>query len=407
MEFAVPQKRLGPGLFLACVVIVCMLTQLPIDLYVPALPEMKAELGVSASVLNLTMFVFFFCSALGIVVGGPLMDRVGRRPIFVTACVLLMLGAFGCAMAPDVWVLIAFRVVQSVGFGFETTVATALIQDSFSGQDMQKAMTLMQSMMIIGPAIAPFAGSLLVVAFGWRGIFWTLGAIGVLQTALALLVSETLPEEHRTKGGIIQALGETAKNARPLLGNRSFVALAFVVGLAAIPYFAWIGTVSYDLLDFFGTTYLTYSVCYACTTIATIVAPYVFMFLSKRLSVNRILGVCFGFFLAATLLLGLVGTVSPLAFTLAFLPVTLGEGIIRPMGFVILLDQPAKQVGSASTVANFLYSMMMSVGTVLGTLNWSNYIIGVAVLSGASLVIMVVLYLWGIRSHNYVLPVDE
>lgn len=408
MHLTTPQRRLGPRSFLAAVSSICMLAQLPIDLYVPALPEMRAELGVPASVLNLTLFVFFFGSALGIVLAGPLQDRLGRRPVLVSACVLLTLGALGCALSPSVSALIACRILQAVGFGFETTIATTLVQDSYAGRDLQLGMTFLQSMMIVGPALAPFAGSFLLTSFGWRGIFWALALVGLIQTMLALLISETLPESLRTQGSPLQAARNSIHTALPLFRSKGFASLAMMVGVSAIPYFAWIATVSYDLLDFFGVGLLTYNLCYAGTVLMSVAAPYVFIALGKRLSVNRILVGCCGLLGAAAVLLGLFGTASPLAFTLAFLPVTLGEGIVRPMGFVVLLDQPQEKVGSASTAANFLYSVMMSVGTVLGTLDaWPNYIFGVTVLTALSCVVMTLLFTCGVRQRAYVLPGNE
>lgn len=407
MQLATPQKRLGPRAFLAAVAAVCMLAQLPIDLYVPALPAMREELCVTAPVLNLTMSVFFAGSAAAIILAGPLQDRFGRRPVFVAACFLLFLGALGCALSPNIAALIGFRIVQAAGFGFETTVATALVQDSYEGRDLQFGMTFLQSMMIVGPALAPFAGSYLLLCFGWRGIFWTLAALGLVQTMLALLTSETLGQDLRIQGSALEAAGISASKALALVRDKGFICLALMVGAAAVPYFAWIATVSYTILDRFGAGLAAYSLCYAGTVAVSIAAPYVFMAAGRRLGPNQIFVLCCALMGASAVLLGLFGALSPAAFTLAFLPVTLGEGILRPMGFILLLDRPQEEVGAASTAANFLYSMMMAGGTAAGTLAvWPDYIVGVAVLAALASAAMVLLFAGGVRGRGYELPED-
>lgn len=73
------------------------------------------------------------------------------------------------------------------------------------------------------------------------------------------------------------------------------------------------------------------------------------------------------------------------------------EGIIRPHAFVVLLDQPPDQVGSASAFANFVYTMLGAAGTVVMTLPWTSYVGGLAIVMGACSVIMLALYAWGLR----------
>lgn len=401
MKLLVEQKRLGPRSFLSCVLVIGILMLMPIDLYVPALPVMQAELGVTASLLNLTMFAFFFCSAFAVILAGPISDRYGRRPLLVFSCVLLLVSSAGCALAPNIWVLIICRIGQAFAYGFEMTVQTALIRDAYSGKDLKFAMTLVQSLIIIGPALAPFLGSFLIVLFDWRGVFWCLAAMGAVCTVLSFVISETYTEEHRTQGTVVQSLGETFGHVRGLLSDKMFTAFALILGFAGVPYFAWIATVSYDLLDFFHMDYLGYSICYAVTCIATVLAPYVYMFLSKRWTIQTTLVFSFATFVVTFILLVFFGTASALWFTIAFLPFTLGEGIVRPMSYVVMMQQPPERVGAASTVANFAYSVMTSLATVVATLPWVNFIFGLTVIMGISIVVMIVLYVWGVRKHEF------
>lgn len=453
MRLVAPQKRFGPRSFFASVLTVNLLLILAIDMYVPALPSMQHEFGVSEAYLNLTMFVFFLFSAVGVVLAGPVSDQRGRKPLLMAGCGTFAAASFLCAVAPTVEAVIAFRLVEAVGYGFVMTIVTALVKDAFAGEDLKVAMTFLQSLVIIGPAIAPFLGTLLLSIGGWREVFLFLTLCGVVSFVLACLITEThprlqgasrgakLPATRRARegaapdvasahaqgaaaraaegaalaeaepaegaaegtaaeGGVGAALRELVAGSRILLKDRPFMSLALIMGVTGIPYFAFIAVVSYVLIDFFALSYFEYSVMYAIACVVTIVAPYVYMALSKRMGVNSILKLAIALVAVTFVTMLAFGTASPLLFLVTFIPYALAEGVVRPMAYVVLLDQPEDRVGAASSFANFIYSVLTSVATVLATLPWPNFIVGVAALAGGSAVVMTLLYLWGMRKRG-------
>ena len=448
MQLVAPQKRLGPRSFFVSVLTINLLLILAIDMYVPALPSMQREFAVSEAYLNLTMFVFFLFAAVGVVLAGPISDQRGRKPLLLAGCGTFAAASFLCAVAPTVEAVIAFRLVEAVGYGFVMTIVTALVKDAYAGEDLKVAMTFLQSLVIIGPAIAPFLGTLLLSIGGWREVFGFLALCGLVSFALACLITETHPSagvraagrargaraaataaepagapaepatalvaepagaanpalgaasaSQGAQGGVGAALRDLAAGSRALMRDRSFMSLALIMGIAGVPYFAFIAVVSYVLLDFFMLSYFEYSVIYAIACVVTIVAPYLYMALSKRLGVNAILRLSIALVAVTFVTMLAFGTASPLLFLLTFVPYALAEGVVRPMSYVVLLDQPDNRVGAASSFANCIYSVFTSVATVLATLPWSNFVTGVAVLAGASMVLMIALYLWGMRKH--------
>lgn len=435
MQLVAPQKRLGPRSFFVSVLTINLLLILAIDMYVPALPSMQREFAVSEAYLNLTMFVFFLFAAVGVVLAGPISDQRGRKPLLLAGCGTFAAASFLCAVAPTVEAVIAFRLVEAVGYGFVMTIVTALVKDAYAGEDLKVAMTFLQSLVIIGPAIAPFLGTLLLSIGGWREVFGFLALCGLVSFALACLITETHPSagaratgrvrgaraaatataaepagaanpalevasaSQGAQGGVGAALRDLVAGSRALMRDRSFMSLALIMGIAGVPYFAFIAVVSYVLLDYFMLSYFEYSVIYAIACVVTIVAPYLYMALSKRLGVNAILRLSIALVAVTFVTMLAFGTASPLLFLLTFVPYALAEGVVRPMSYVVLLDQPDNRVGAASSFANCIYSVFTSVATVLATLPWSNFVTGVAVLAGASVVLMIVLYLWGMRKR--------
>lgn len=399
MQLARPQKHLGATSLFICLIAINIMAILAIDMYVPALPSMQKSFDVTAAYLNLTLFGFFVACAISMVIAGPLCDAFGRKPLLVAGCFLFTVSSIGCTLAPGVEALVVFRIGQAFGYGFIATVETAIMKDAYEGKDLQIAMTCMQSLIIVGPAFAPFLGTLLLSIGGWREIFAFLSVCGLISLALASLVTETNPQKAGRSGNTKEALAQMTKGVKHLLKDRGFMSLAAFMGVAGIPYFAFIAVVSYILMDYFLVTYLEYSVIYAAACVVTIVAPYLYIALSKRMGNKSILKLCLGLVFVSFALFLVIGHASPTLFLLAFVPYAIAEGIVRPLAFVVLLDQPDERVGAASAFSNFAYSILTSIGTVLATIAWPTFIIGIMVLTGATALVMTALYFWGVRSQ--------
>ena len=380
MKLAVKQKRLGPWAFFVCVMGVELIQILAIDMYAPALPSMAEAFGVSALYLNNTVFSFLFASTIAMVLAGPISDRFGRKPVFLAGCALFTAGSLLCAMAPNVEVLIAARAIEALGCGCSTTLAAAIVQDAYEGEDLKLAMTLLQSLVIAGPVLAPFLGSFAVEHVGWRGIFWGLTVGGVVTIVMAGLISETYDAQANAGKKLGATLLSMVRGAKTLLSNKSFTALALFIGVTGIPFFAFIAVSSYILLDDFQMSYLGYSFIYAGACLANMMAPFVYMRLSRTLYTAQIMKIVIVLMFAAFALLALIGKVSPVLFLLAFVPYALSEGIARPAAYLVLLDQPSEVVGTASAIGNFSYGVITAFATIAATLPWPSFMFGLAAL---------------------------
>ena len=395
MQLACNQKRLGPWVFFVCVMGVELIQILAIDMYAPALPTMSEAFGVTALYLNNPVFSFLFASPIATVLAGPISDRFGRKPVFLAGCILFTLGSLLCAMAPSVEVLVLARAIEALGCGCSMTLAAAIVQDAYKGEDLKLAMTLLQSLVIAGPVLAPFMGSFAVEHVGWRGIFWGLAAGGLATVVMASLISETYdakPNAGKKLGDTLLVMGRGAKT---LLSDRSFTALALFIGVTGIPFFAFIAVSSYILLDSFHMSYLGYSFIYAGACLTNMMAPFVYMRLSRTWLTAKIMRFVIVLMIASAVLFALVGSLDPLLFLLAFAPYALAEGIARPAAYLVLLDQPSEIVGTASAIGNFAYGVITAFATIAATLPWPSFVIGLAVLVLASALGSTVLYMVG------------
>jgi MFS family permease len=165
------QKHLGTKALVGFIAFMNMFVPLSIDLYLPAMPEMGSHFQAGSLLVGMTLTAFFLMFALSIVFFGPLSDKYGRRKILISSTVLYIAASLICAAAPNVYVLIAGRILEAIGAGAIITVATALIKECFTGQSMTKILAVTQALGVIAPMAAPYMAYLAVSSFVYVSYF--------------------------------------------------------------------------------------------------------------------------------------------------------------------------------------------------------------------------------------------
>src|SRR5689334_22348711 len=134
------------------------------------LPTILVELDTTLPVLAWTLTGYALAQTIVMPLGGKLSDDYGRKQVFLTAVALFTVGSIGAGLAPNVYVHIAFRVVQAIGGGAFLPVATGLVSDAFV-DNRQTAIGLITSFFPLGSAIGPNIGGFIIDNFSWRWIF--------------------------------------------------------------------------------------------------------------------------------------------------------------------------------------------------------------------------------------------
>jgi DHA1 family bicyclomycin/chloramphenicol resistance-like MFS transporter len=172
------------------------------DMYLPAFPVLSEGLRTDPASVQRTLAAFFAGMGIGQLAYGAFSDRFGRRaPLFV-GLGLFTLASAGAALAQDIGWFTALRFIQGLGGCAGMVVARAVARDLTEGSAMVRLMSRLMLVMGVAPIVAPSLGGLLLEAFGWRAIFWALALYGaLLALAVALLLPESLPPEHRRRDG--------------------------------------------------------------------------------------------------------------------------------------------------------------------------------------------------------------
>lgn len=188
-----PKTSPIPGLILMLAGLTA-LGPLSTDAYLPAIPAIASDMGVSIHDIEITLGLFLGGFALGQLLGGPYSDRFGRRTAVFTGLSIFLLGALWAMLsdtAPGLW---GARILQGFGGGISVVNSMAIIRDRHSGRESAQAMSRMASIIMVAPLLAPVIGALLLELSGWRSIFLFLLVYGlVVALSLVLRLPETLP----------------------------------------------------------------------------------------------------------------------------------------------------------------------------------------------------------------------
>src|SRR5690606_23142044 len=170
---------------------------LSIDAYLPAMPAMAADLGVSIVELNHTLSVFLFGYAIGQFFGGAFSDQVGRKRIGYAGLSLYAVTSFAIAFAGSVEQMFVLRFVQALGGGFSTVICMASVRDIYPVEELGRRFATVTMILLIAPLVAPVLGAALL-PLGWHSIFVVKGLYAAaLLTVYALAVPETRPGHWR------------------------------------------------------------------------------------------------------------------------------------------------------------------------------------------------------------------
>ncbi len=373
-----PQKNLGAKGLIVLIALLSAFVPLSTDLYLPALPTMGAFFNAPANQINLTLTAFFIFYALGTLFWGPLSDRYGRRPVLLVGMSVYVVASALCANAWDVGALIFFRALQAAGGSAAGAVATAIVKDVYTGRQRESVLAIVQSMVLISPAVAPVLGAFLLTVTTWRGVFWVLSGIGVVALIGSLAFQETIVEY--STGALVQSITRLGK----VLQNRGFTLLLILFSIGSISGLAYIASSTYIYQDGFHLSSRAYSYYFSLNALGMISGPMIFLRLSRRLHSETIIKACFMSIATAGVLIALFGNLQPWVMALCILPSSIAGSCMRAPAANLMLEQQQGDTGSVSSLIGCTGLLMGSLGMTLISLDWSNTIVTLGVMTFAT-----------------------
>ena len=319
---------------------------LAIDMYLPALPALTADLHGSASEIQLTLTACFVGLALGQVVAGPLSDAYGRRRPLLVGLAAFAVASLLCAAAPSIGVFIALRIVQGAAGAVGIVISRAVVRDLFHGTELARFYALTMIVNGAAPILAPIVGGLVLLVSSWHGTFVVLAVIGVgLFLTAAAGLPESLPPAARRSGG----LGATARTFREIAADRAFVGYALAGGLALAAMFAYIAGSPFVVETLYGASPQVFSLIFATNALGIVLAGQVSAMSVKRLGPQRLVAAGLGTSLAGALLLlgAVIAGVGLVGILPGFFLVTASIGLVLPNATALAVADHGQRAGTA------------------------------------------------------------
>jgi DHA1 family bicyclomycin/chloramphenicol resistance-like MFS transporter len=245
-------KTPAPGLAIFIILgAIGALTPLAIDMYLPAMPAIAKDLGVTPGEVQITLTAYTLGFAFGQLLHGPLADSFGRKPVLLGGVIFFALASMISATTTGIDALMMVRVAQGFAGAAAAVVIQAVVRDMFDKEDFVRTMSFIILVMTLAPLVAPMIGGHLAVWFGWRSIFWTLAIFSVLVIAAVLWkIPETLATENRQPLNFRTSL----RNYSKLLANPVALGLILSSSFSFSGMFVFLTVGSFVYIDLYKVT---------------------------------------------------------------------------------------------------------------------------------------------------------
>ncbi len=364
---------------------------LSIDMYLPALPQMAQDFGVSTQMVANTLPAYFLGLALGQLIYGPLSDRIGRKTPLYFGLALYVVASLLCIFATNEWSLIAARILQAVGGCVGVVIARAAIRDRLDMQASAQAFASMMIVMGIAPVIAPSLGAIVLKFFAWQAVFGFLTLIGLIcLVSVHFFFKESLPVERRLKLNvtqIIQLYGSIFKDPSfkwPMLAG------CFSGGIL----FCYISASASVLMDDFGLTQQQFAYAFGLNAFGIMLLSTLNKKLGYQFSVLSRLKIGGIIQLIGASILFVAGFIehSPLwGVLIGMFWAVAGIGFTGPNAMALAMSEQGAQAGTASAVMGSMqFACGLLGGIILNFLIWNSLLnmgilmlifVGIALLS--------------------------
>src|SRR6201993_3056553 len=167
-----------------------------------ALPHIAGNLGASNDESTWVLTSYLVSNAIILPISGWLVGWLGRKRFFLTCIVFFTISSFLCGIAPNLGLLLLFRVMQGAFGGGLQPMAQAILADTFPPEKRGLAFALYGITVICGPAIGPTLGGWITDNYSWRWIFYINVPVGILAVLLVSQLLEDPPYLSRLKATI-------------------------------------------------------------------------------------------------------------------------------------------------------------------------------------------------------------
>lgn len=337
---------------------------LTIDMYLPSFPQIAADLGTNASLVQLSLTACLLGLASGQLIIGPVSDAKGRRSPLLIGILLYIVASIICSTANHIAVLIAGRFMQGFAASAGIVISRAIVRDMFSGKQLTKFFALIMLINGVAPIFAPVVGGGILTFAEWNGVFIMLSILGALIALLVFFrLKETLPPERRT----VNSVKHMVSNYGILLKDRRFMGFALVQGFMMAGIFSYVSGTPFVYQDIYEVSPQVFSILFGVNGLGIMFATHMVGRYAGVIPENTFLRT--GIYIASvSALILLIMTIIEGPLFSIVIPMFLfvsSIGLIGTTSFALAMETQGERAGSASALLGLLPFILGSMAAPL------------------------------------------
>ena len=194
----------GRVALLATSVLVVFLLAMTITIANVSLPQIQGSLSATRDQVAWVVTSYLVANAVGLPATGWLTNRFGSRRLIVWGTIGFSLTTLGCALAPNLEILVLMRASQGLAGAPLTPLTMALVLAAYPRRQHGVVTSIFGIGVTIGPIIAPWLGGILAEDYGWRSVFFFALPFATLACLAVLIV---IPRDQPQKSSRLDLRG--------------------------------------------------------------------------------------------------------------------------------------------------------------------------------------------------------
>ncbi|MCP1393726.1 MULTISPECIES: MFS transporter [Bacillus cereus group] len=331
------------------------------NIYSPIIPIIRDSFQVSITMVNLSVSIFIFITAIMQIVFGSVIDFKGARTILIPSIILTIIASIGCAITSNFTVFLICRILQAVGTAAIPLIAATTIGTVFQGEQRGSAMGTYQTMLSIAPAVAPVLGGFIGEKYNYPGVFWLLVAVSVI-----LFITNWIYFPNDRVGSKKELSGKTlishyASIFKSKVGS-SILILSF---FAFFLYFSFLVYLPILLTDHYQLSLQVVGLLYLPMAISLIIGSMTFKTIQSKISQKKLFITGNVVLALSVILFAVTHSKTLIGVTVALILHGISIGILTPLFATMIANEFEHNRGSAMGMFNFIRYMGMAVGPIV------------------------------------------
>lgn len=239
-----------------------------IDMYLPAMTQIAETLSSSTRIMQLSISLYLFGYAVGLIVFGPLTERIGQKRLVYIGLVGFAFSNVLLVLVTEEWMFLVLRAFQAF-IGSAAIVTIPAFMRRVYGEQMAKGMSYIAMIMMLAPMIAPTIGAALLHMGNWH---WIFSALTIYIFSVLVLAIAMLPQEKtQTPKKPVQFFSAY----KLVLSNRTVYPKLGIITLSSFSFFAYITAIPAIYLEVYKVSEVKFSVLFGMNVIALIISHYI------------------------------------------------------------------------------------------------------------------------------------